>query len=101
RSHSDFDKLALSLRGDLKLGKRDKLITTASIIDYQADMAGSIDSANFYSKNYPSLHTFTNRSVQALRLRSTWEHFWSDKSKTTFTALYRHNTIGQNPAYRV
>lgn len=101
RSHSDFDKLALTLRGDLKLGEKDRLITTASLIDYNADMAGGIDSANFYSKNYPSLHTFTDRTVKALRLRSSWEHFWNSRSKTTFSGFYRNNSIGQTPAYRV
>src|SRR5690606_38927803 len=88
RAHSDFDKLALTLRGDIKLGEKDRITTTASIIDYKADMAGSIDSGNFYSKSYPSLHTFTNRSVRALRIRSSWEHFWNSRSKTTFTGFY-------------
>ncbi len=101
RAHSDFDKFALSLRSDVGLGKKDRLTTTASIIDYKADMAGSIDSANFYSKNYPSLHTFTDRRVKALRIRSSWSHFWNTSSKTTFSGFYRNNSIGQTPAYRV
>lgn len=101
REHSDFDKLALTLRGDYHLGNRDVLTTTASLVDYHADMAGSIDSAGFYSQQYPSRHTFTSRHVKALRVRSTLEHLWSDTGKTSFTMLYRNNTIIQNPAYRI
>src|SRR5690606_31214589 len=37
----------------------------------------------------------------SLRLRTTWDHFWSDKSKTSFNLIYRNNLMGQNPAYRV
>src|SRR5690606_35061214 len=73
----------------------------ASLINYQADMSGSIDSADFYSRNYPSLHSFTNRTVKAFRIRSAFEHFWREESKTAFTVLFRNNLIGQNPAYRV
>lgn len=101
REHNNFDKLAFTLRGDHQMGERDKLAITATLIDYKADMTGSIDSADFYSKTYPSLQTFTNRTVKAFRVRSTWDHYWSDQSKTAFTLLFRDNNIGQVPAYRI
>jgi len=101
REHNDFNKLGLTLRGDVRIGERDKLTTTASIINYHSDMSGSIDSADFYSKNYPSDHTFTERTVKALRIRSTFDHYWSDKGKTAFTVFFRDNSIGQIPSYRV
>lgn len=101
REHSDFNKLALTLKGDLKIGKRDKLTTAVSLIEYEAEMTGSIDSASFYSRNYPSMHTFTKRKINALRVRSTFDHYWSDKSKTVFTVFYRNNSIFQNPSYRI
>lgn len=101
RDHNDFDKLALTLRSDYAFDNGDKITASASLIDYQADMSGSIDSAMFYSRKYPSLHSFTYRKVKALRLQSTFDYFWNKKSKTSFTAFYRNNLIGQNPAYRV
>ena len=101
REHNDFNKLGLTLRGDVRIGERDKLTTTASIINYQSDMSGSIDSADFYSKNYPSNHTFTERTVKALRVRSTFDHYWSDQGKTAFTVFLRNNSIGQIPSYQV
>ena len=64
-------------------------------------MTGGLDSANFYGQDFTSLHTFTYRTVEALRFRSTLEHYWSTKSKTNFTAFARQNAIGQNPHYRV
>lgn len=101
REHSDFHKLALTVRGDYQLGEKNKITTTATLVDYYADMTGSIDSTDFYSKHYPTLHTFTYREVKALRIRSSLEHLWNDKSKITINLFYRNNLVGQNPAYRV
>jgi iron complex outermembrane receptor protein len=101
REHNEFDKLALTLRTDYAFTNGDKWTSTASLIDYQADMSGSIDSTMFYSRQYPSLHTFTYRKVKALRLQSTFDHYWNEDSKTAFTAFFRDNLVGQNPAYRV
>src|SRR5690606_32306407 len=98
RAHHDFHKLAFTLRSDYRVSNHSELTTTATLINYYADMAGSIDSARFYSKSYPSQHTFTYREVKAFRLRSTFNHTWNDQSKTAFTAFYRNNLIGQNPA---
>src|SRR5690606_19952423 len=101
REHSDFQKLAFNLSTYSDLGDRDKITTALALTDYKTDMTGAIDSADFYSKSYPSMHTFTYRHVKALRLRTTWDHFWNDKSKTSFNLIYRNNLMGQNPAYRV
>src|SRR5690606_23272256 len=57
REHNEFDKLALTFRTDYTLGNGDKITTTGSLVDYLADMSGSIDSTMFYSRNYPSLHS--------------------------------------------
>jgi outer membrane receptor protein involved in Fe transport len=64
-------------------------------------MSGGIDSTMFASHTFKNLQTFTYRKVDALRYHSTLTHTWNDNSKTTITALYRDNTVGQNPAYRV
>ena len=101
REHSDFHKLAFNVAANYKLGERDNLTATLAVTDYHTDMTGAIDSTDFYSKSYPSMHTFTYRKVKSLRLRSTWDHFWNDKSKTSFNLIYRDNLMGQNPAYRV
>lgn len=101
REHSDFHKLAFNLGANYNLGDRDKVTAALAVTDYKTDMTGAIDSAGFYSKSYPSMHTFTYRQVKALRIRTTWDHFWNDRSKTSFNLIYRDNLMGQNPAYRV
>jgi outer membrane receptor protein involved in Fe transport len=39
--------------------------------------------------------------VDAFRYHSTLTHTWNDNSKTTASIIYRDNTIGQNPNYRI
>jgi outer membrane receptor protein involved in Fe transport len=64
-------------------------------------MTGGLDSANFYDQDFTSLHTFTYRTVEALRIKSSLVHYWSENSKTNFTGFIRNNAVGQNPHYRV
>ncbi|WP_439880122.1 TonB-dependent receptor [Pontibacter sp. MBLB2868] len=99
--HSDFDKLALTLRGDYTFNKNSRLITTASLIDYKTDQTGGLDKQRFYEKEYSSLHTFTYRKVNALRLKTSLEHDWNVMNSTHMTFFYRNNAIGQNPFYAI
>ena len=101
REHSDFDKLALTLKGNYILNDQNSLAFDITNIDYYADMTGSLDSTFFFGKDYTSQHTFTNRAVDALRAKINYQHFWNDESMTVLTAFTRRNSIRQNPAYRV
>ncbi|TCS87863.1 outer membrane receptor protein involved in Fe transport [Anseongella ginsenosidimutans] len=101
QEHSDFDKLALSLRSDVQISAGSKLTTTATLVNYMADMTGAIDSGQFFSRNYPSQHSFTYREVNAFRIRSTYDKRWARGQQSSFTLLYRNNLVGQNPSYRV
>jgi len=71
------------------------------LVDYYSDMTGSLDSAGFFSENYASNQTFTNREVDAYRSRLSFNQYWSEGSKSTVTAYYRANSVKQNPSYRV
>lgn len=101
REHSDFDKLALTGQVDINFSPNTQLRNSITVIDYQSDMTGSLDSAFFFGQEYSSQHTFTHRSVNAIRLKSALTHFWSENSKTDFTLIGRNNSIKQNPSYRV
>ncbi len=101
RDHSDLQKAAFTLRGDWKINDKSVWINDVSYSDYHTDMTGGLDSANFYSQDFTSLHTFTYRKVKALRFKSAFKRTWNDKAKTSFTGFYRDNSIGQNPHYRV
>lgn len=99
--HSDFHKLALTLKTEYKINDHTTWTNGISLVDYKTDQTGGIDSTNFFSKNYKSFHTFSYRLVKAFRVRSTLEHQWNANNFTNFTAFYRHNEIGQNPFYAI
>ena len=99
--HSDFNKLALSANMSYNISKKGELLWSNAYIDYFSDMAGSLDSTDFYEKSYGSNQTFTYRAVNAFRSKIAYNHYWNKKSKTNFTGFYRNNSIAQNPAYRV
>ncbi len=100
-AHSDFDKLALSLDLNYYISKKTELVWSNSYVDYYSDMSGSLDSTDFYSKQYTSNQTFTNRQVNAYRSKLAFNHYWNDYSKSTAVAYFRANSIQQNPSYRV
>ncbi len=101
RAHSDLDKLAMTLKGTYKVSEKDFLSADVTMIDYKSDMTGSLDSARFYSREYSSLHTFTNRAVWALRSKVQYKRYWTDQAKTSATIFFRDNSIRQIPSYRV
>ena len=99
--YTDFQKSTITARVDYRLSEKTTLSNSVTWLKYNSDMSGGIDSTMFASKSFKNPHTFTYRKVDALRYHSTLTHIWNDRSKTTLTALYRDNSIGQNPAYRV
>lgn len=100
-AHSDFHKLALTLKTVYKINDRSTWTNGISLVDYKTDQTGGVDSTNFFSKNYKSFHTFSYRLVKAFRVRSTLGHQWNENNFTSFTAFYRHNEIDQNPFYAI
>ena len=100
-AHSDFNKLGLSANIRYNVSKKGELLWSNTYIDYYSDMAGSLDSTDFYQKSYGSNQTFTYRGVNAFRSKIAYNHYWNKKSKTNFTGFYRNNSIAQNPSYRV
>ena len=101
RDYSDFNKLALTTKLNYTISDDTKWSNSLTYIDYVADMSGSLDSANFYGEEYSSVHTFTNRDVNALRFKSELQHFWNKNSETKAILVYRNNSITQLPSYRI
>ena len=99
--YSDFQKSTFTARIDYHFSDKTILSNSITWLNYYSDMSGGIDSTMFASKSFKNLQTFTYRKVNALRYHSTLTHQWNDNSKTTVSVLYRDNSIGQNPAYRV
>jgi iron complex outermembrane recepter protein len=99
--YSDFHKGTITARVDYRFSEKTNLSNTVTWLNYYSDMPGGIDSTMFANKVFINPQTFTYRSVNALRYHSTLTQNWNNKSKTTFSVIYRDNTIGQNPAYRI
>lgn len=99
--HSDFKKLALTLKAQYKISDRSTWINSISWIDYKTDQTGGLDSTHFYGRDYKSFHTFSYRLVKALRIRSTLEHTWNSSNTTSFNVFFRDSEIGQNPFYAI
>ncbi len=62
------------LKGVYKINDRNTRTNAVSYVDYKTDQTGGVDSANFFSRNYKSFHTFSYRLVKTFRVRSTLEH---------------------------
>lgn len=99
--HSDFDKLALTLKSSYIFNYRTNLVNSISYSNYYSDMFGALDSAHFADKDFSSLYNFTFRKVDALRVKSQINRFWNSSSETRATFVYRKNSIQQNPSYRI
>jgi len=98
---TDFHKAIATARIDYHFSDKTSLVNSITAMDYYSDMPGGIDSNMFVNRSFTNPHTFTYRKVHSLRVRSSLIHDWNDKSKTSFTMLFRQNAIGQNPSYRV
>lgn len=99
--YSDFHKGTATARIDYRFSDKTIVSNSATWLSYYSDMSGGIDSAMFADKTFKNLQTFTYRKVNAFRYHSTLTHQWNEQSKTTVTVLFRENSIGQNPAYRI
>jgi iron complex outermembrane recepter protein len=99
--YSDFHKATLTGKIDYRFSNKTTLTNSATWLNYYSDMPSGVDSAMFATRTFVNPQTFTYRSVDAFRYRSTLTHTWNDNSRTTASIVYRDNTIGQNPAYRI
>jgi len=99
--HSDFDKVSLTARLDRQIDERTRLINTASYSNMDTDTNGALDSLSYASRGFNSLHTFSYRQMESLRVRSTIERSWSESQRSTLTVFFRDNTINQLPYWRV
>lgn len=99
--YTDFHKGIITGRADYRFSDKTILSSSITWMNYYSDMPGGIDSAMFASRTFKNLQTFTYRKVEAFRYHSTLTQNWNKHSKTTASVVYRNNTIGQNPQYRI
>lgn len=99
--NSDYDKTTLNARMEYDITDKTRLIGTFIYGDYYSQTSGSVDSVQFYSREYVSTSDFTYRKSDAYRSRLTLEHDWNSNSKSFVTLFQRNNKLGQNPSYRI
>jgi iron complex outermembrane recepter protein len=98
---SDYDKTSINARLEYNFTEKTRLIGSIIYGKYYSQMAGSVDSTMFYSRNYVSASDFTYRKSDATRSRLTLEHDWNTNSKSFITFFQRNNKHGQNPSYGI
>ncbi|MEY4038748.1 MAG: hypothetical protein RIR67_1060, partial [Bacteroidota bacterium] len=91
----------INARFDYKFNSKTRLISNTMFGKYYSDMSGSVNEDAFNNRTYTSTTDFTYRKSDALRTRLTLEHDWNAMASTSFTAYYRDNKLGQNPAYGI
>lgn len=101
RAHSDYEKLAMTLKATVQLNEKAYWSNSLTYVNYRSDMTGSLDSASFYGQEYSSFQTFTDRAVNALRFKSALDYYWDRGAKSSATFFYRNNSVKQNPSYRI
>lgn len=99
--YSDFHKAIATARIDYRFSNKTFLSNSATWLNYYSDMPSGVDSTMFATRTFVNPQTFTYRKVDAFRYRSTLTQNWNENSKTTATLVYRENSIGQNPNYRI
>ena len=99
--YTDYHKAIVTARFDYRFTDRTMLSTAFTWLNYYSDMPSGVDSTMFVTRTFVNPQTFTYRKVDALRYRTTLTQNWNDRSKTTASLVYRRNTIGQNPNYRI
>lgn len=101
REYGDYDKTAITAKITHSFSEKAYWSNTLTYIDYFSEMSGSLDETKFLNKDYSSYHTFTYRDAKALRFNSTLNYKWNDNNNTIFTLIFRDNSMGQNPSYRI
>jgi outer membrane receptor protein involved in Fe transport len=99
--YSDFHKGIFTARVDYRFSDRTSITNSFTMMRYYSDMPSGVDSVMFATKTFVNPQTFTYRKVDAMRYRSTLNHTWTNNRKSTLSLIYRDNTIGQNPNYRI
>ncbi len=99
--HSDYSKKALTAKLVVNPSQFSKFTITYNNVGFFTDMAGSIGEDDFRAQNFESDQTFTNRDAESSRIRLVWDQTWNENNKTSFSAIYRENTMIQNPSFRI
>jgi outer membrane receptor protein involved in Fe transport len=101
RDYGDYNKTAITAKITYDFNDNLHWSNTLTYVDYFSEMSGSLDEVKFANRDYTSYHTFTFRDANALRFNSSFDKKWNDKNSATLSLIFRDNSMGQNPSYRI
>ena len=101
RDYGDFEKSAITAKITHQFSENFDIENSINITDYRSDMSGSIEETAFKERDFSSLHTFTFRDANSLRVSSTLNYKWNDENNSFAKFFYRDNSLKQNPSYRI
>jgi len=102
RENSDFDKFIFTSKMNYIINDKSKLTANFTFFDYQADFAGSVDSAHFYSGNISfNPYQFCNVHDKGIRSAIRFDQKWNEKSRTFFSLYFRYKYNEEIPTYRI
>ncbi len=101
RSYGDYRKTAVTAKINHDFSDTFSWNNTLTYVDYFSESSGSMDDIKFENEDYSSYHTFTFRDDKALRMNSSLNKTWNDKNDTSLSLVFRDNSMGQNPSYRI
>ncbi len=99
--HTDYEKTAVTFKGVYHFNESTKWTNVIDLVDFRSDMAGSLNEEDFFTENFESDQTFTERDALVLRFRSTLDKQWNKQHKTEFNFVLRDNSQGQIPSFRI
>lgn len=99
--YTDYHKGTATARIEYRINDKTLLTNSTTVVNYYSDMPSGVDSTMFATHTFSNPQTFTYREVKALRNHTTLNRNWTDRSHSSLTLIYRDNTIGQNPNYRI
>ncbi len=101
RDYGDFEKSVITAKVNHQFTDKFSIENALTNVKYFSQMSGSIGEKAYKERNYSSLHTFTFRDAEALRITSTLNYEWDEDNNSFLKLFYRQNKMEQNPTYRV
>lgn len=101
REYNSMDKFSLNVRADYRLSEQTSLEAAYSVNNLRTDMPGGIDSAMYFSKNYPSNNFIAYRDNRSERARLTLDHTFDENSGVRANVFFRSNQLLMLPSFRL
>lgn len=101
RDFTQFNKTAISPRIFFQINDKTKLEVSATYIDYNVNLPGSLDSVQYAERSRFNRYTFTYRNISALRTQASLDHRINLNHSINVSAFFRDNTFFFNSDHTI